>query len=181
MQQTDLTSDFFTLFGLPTSFEVNISELTSRYREMQRAVHPDKFANATDAERRISMQMAARVNEGFKTLKDPLARSRYLLGLNGIEINDAETSLDNIFLMEQMELREQLSDLADSGDPEGELQVFKKNLSLRENEIVGHIGKLFEKEDLQQLNLVVELTKKLQFFRRLEEEANELEERLVEL
>jgi len=180
MQQTDLTSDFFTLFGLPLSFEVNISELTSRYREMQRAVHPDRFANASDAERRISMQMAARVNEGFVKLKDPLTRSRYLLELSGIEINDAETSLDNLFLMEQMELREQLSDLADRGDPDGELQVFKKNLSLRENEIIGQIGKIFDTKDRQQLKLVVELTKKLQFFRRLEVEANELEERLVE-
>lgn len=179
MQQTDLTSDFFTLFGLPASFDVNISELTSRYREMQRAVHPDKFANASDAERRISMQIAARVNEGYKVLKDPLSRSRYLLKLKGVEVNDNETSLDSIFLMEQMELREQLGELAGSSDPEGELQIFKKHLTLRINEIVGHLGKIFE-EDSDQLQQAVELTMKLRFFRRLEEEAGELEEKLVE-
>lgn len=180
MLQTDLTSDFFSLFGIPVSFEINIPELTSRYREMQRTVHPDKFANASDAERRVSMQMAARVNEGYQVLKDPLARSRYLLELRGIPVNDAESSLDNLFLMEQMELREQLGELADSGDPESELQTFKKHLSVRMNEILGQIGKYFELDKPEELRQVVELTKKLQFFRRLEEEANELEENLVE-
>lgn len=180
MLQTDLTSDFFALFGIPVSFEINLPELTSRYREMQRAVHPDKYANASDGERRVSMQMAARVNEGYQVLKDPLARSRYLLELSGITINDSETSLDNMFLMEQMELREQLGDLANSSNPEEELQTFKKHLSIRTNEILEHIKKIFEQEDTEQLQQVVELTKKLQFFRRLEEEANELEESLVE-
>lgn len=180
MLQTDLTSDFFTLFSIPVSFEINIPELTSRYREMQRAVHPDKYANASDAERRISMQMAARVNEGYQVLKDPLARSQYLLELRGISVNDAETSLDNMFLMEQMELREQLGELANSSNPEDELITFKKHLSIRVNEILALIRKIFELEDIEQLQQVVELTKKLQFFRRLEEEANELEESLAE-
>lgn len=180
MLQTDLTSDFFALFGIPVSFEINIPELTSRYREMQRAVHPDRYANASDAERRISMQMAARVNEGYQVLKDPLARSRYLLELSGININDAETSLDNMFLMEQMELREQLGELANSSNPEDELLIFKKHLSIRINEILGNIKKIFEHDDAEKLHQVVELTKKLQFFRRLEEEANDLEENLVE-
>ncbi|WP_455198867.1 Fe-S protein assembly co-chaperone HscB [Kaarinaea lacus] len=179
MLQTDLTSDYFNLFGVPVSFEVNIPELTSRYREMQRAVHPDRYANASDAERRISMQMAARVNEGYKVLKDPLSRSRYLLELQGININDADTSLDNVFLMEQMELREQLGELADSNEPETELQTFKKHLSIRINEILVRIADTFNKGDKGQLGQVVELTKKLQFFRKLEEEADELEENLV--
>lgn len=180
MLQADLTRNFFELFGLPTSFEINIPELTSHYREMQRAVHPDKYTNASDAEKRLSMQMAARVNEGYKILKDPLARSRYLLGLMGIELNDAETSLDHMFLMEQMELREQLGDLLGSNDPEAELQTFKKHLSIRINEILGHISEMFEQGDAENLQQVVDYTKKLQFFRRLEEEANELEENLIQ-
>ena len=180
MQQLDLTSDFFELFSIPVSFEINIPELTSKYRELQRIVHPDKFANASDAERRISVQMAARINEGYQVLKDPLSRSRYLLEMNGITVNDTDTSLDNMFLMEQMELRETLGELAENSDPESELKTFKKHIAIRVNEILARIRETFEQNDAEQLQKVVELTKKLQFFRKLEEEANDIEERLLE-
>lgn len=180
MLQTNLTSDFFELFDLPVSFEINIPELTSKYREMQRTVHPDKFASASDLERRISMQMAARVNEGYQVLKDPLARSQYLLELHGIPVKDTETTMDNMFLMEQMELRETLAELGDSNNPVSELQTFRKHISIRENEILAQIGRLFEQDDNEQLQQAVELTKKLQFFRRLDEEASNIEESLLE-
>ena len=85
MQSVDLSSSYFVLFGLPVSFDVDRKTLAERYRELQRTVHPDRFANAADSERRLSVQMAARVNEGFQTLKDPLARGRYMLELQGVE------------------------------------------------------------------------------------------------
>ena len=73
----DLTADFFSLFGLPKTFRLNLSELDSRYRDVQAQVHPDRFANAAEAERRLSMQWATRANEAYMTLKKPLARAHY--------------------------------------------------------------------------------------------------------
>ena len=107
----ELTQNHFELFGLPVAFDVDAQQLAERYRELQRILHPDRYANASDRERRLSIQHAAQVNEAFQTLKSSLRRARYLLQLKGVEFDDEkETHLDPAFLMEQMELREALAD-----------------------------------------------------------------------
>jgi molecular chaperone HscB len=181
MQQSDLSSDFFSLFGLPVSFEVDVSALTGRYRELQRAVHPDKHANASDAERRISMQMAARVNEGYQLLRDPLSRARYLLKLRGVQFNDSDTAFDNEFLMEQMELRERLAEVNENSNPEKELQAIRSVLDVRTREIIAQLGEIILNEDADHVKNSVELTRKLQFFRKLSEELDGLEDSLVDI
>ena len=181
MQQTDLSSDFFSLFGLPVSFDIDTTALTARYRELQRAVHPDKFVNASDSERRLSMQVAARVNEGYQLLKDPLARGRYLLEMRGVELNDADTTVDKMFLMEQMELRERLAEVKESNSPDRELQGIKQEIAIHTKEITEQMGAMLQNEDPEVLQQAIELTRKLQFFKRLKEEVEELEESLVEL
>ncbi|HKJ76321.1 MAG TPA: Fe-S protein assembly co-chaperone HscB, partial [Gammaproteobacteria bacterium] len=75
--QADFSQNYFELFGLPEGFEVDSETLSLRYRDLQRALHPDRFAGASDRERRLSVQQTARVNEAYRTLKDPLARARY--------------------------------------------------------------------------------------------------------
>lgn len=103
----DLTADFFSLFELPKAFRINLSELDSRYRDVQAQVHPDRFAHAAEAERRLSMQWATHANEAYTTLKKPLARAQYLLHLAGFDIQaENNTAMPVDFLMEQMEWRE---------------------------------------------------------------------------
>ena len=107
----ETTQNFFELFGLPVSFEVDIQQLSERYRDLQRAVHPDKFANASDRERRLAVEKAAQINEAFQTLKSPMNRARYMLEIRGVDFdNERDTHLDPMFLMEQMELREALGE-----------------------------------------------------------------------
>src|SRR5574343_2030981 len=113
----DLTADFFSLFELPKSFRLNLSELDSRYRDVQAQVHPDRFANASDAERRLSMQWATHANEAYQTLKKPLERAKYLLHLAGYDIQaESNTAMPADFLMEQMEWREAVMEARDGGD-----------------------------------------------------------------
>lgn len=101
--------DYFTLFNLAPVFDVNPAELATRYRELQRMVHPDRFAAASDAERMRAVQRAAEVNDAFQTLKDPVRRARYLLTLKGVDTDDeTDTVMDPAFLMEQLDLRERL-------------------------------------------------------------------------
>ena len=103
----DLTADFFSLFELPRAFRLNLSELDSRFRDVQAQVHPDRFAHATEAERRLSMQWATHANEAYQTLKKPLERAKYLLHLAGHDIQaENNTAMPADFLMEQMEWRE---------------------------------------------------------------------------
>ena len=79
------------------TFDIDTAELAVRYRELQRRVHPDKFANASDQERRLSLQMTAQVNEAFQTLKDPVRRGRYLLSLRGVESTLARLKKRKLF------------------------------------------------------------------------------------
>ena len=117
-----LSTSPFELFGLPQSFDVDLELLDTRYRGLQQAAHPDRFANASDQERRISMQHATQINEGYRTLKDPLLRGRYLLELDGHRFDDEHhTTRDAVFLMEQMELREALANVRGADDAFGVL------------------------------------------------------------
>jgi molecular chaperone HscB len=107
----NLSSDFFTLFGLAPRFCLDPAELDARYLELQGMVHPDRFARAAEHERRLSMQWAARVNEAYLTLKKPLERAQYLLRQAGYDPEAKESAgMDADFLMEQMTWREAVQD-----------------------------------------------------------------------
>jgi molecular chaperone HscB len=99
----------FQLFGLPQGFAVDREALDRAYRELQAAVHPDRHVAGSDAEQRLAMQQATRVNEAYTTLRRPLSRAAYLLSLAGMDPEvDTNTRMPLDFLMTQMQLREQL-------------------------------------------------------------------------
>ena len=101
----------FELFQLPQRFAVDASALDNAYRDVQSRVHPDKFVNATDAEKRVAMQWATRANEAYQTLKTPQKRAQYLCELNGVDLQtESNTAMPMAFLMQQMEWREALGD-----------------------------------------------------------------------
>lgn len=101
----------FELFNLPKQFAVDADALNSAYRDVQSRVHPDKFVNATDAEKRVAMQWATRANEAYQTLKNPQKRAQYLCELNGVDLQtESNTAMPMAFLMQQMEWREELGD-----------------------------------------------------------------------
>ncbi|MDR2189506.1 MAG: Fe-S protein assembly co-chaperone HscB [Azonexus sp.] len=113
----DLTADFFSLFDLPRAFRLNVPELDSRFRDVQGRVHPDRFASASEHERRLSMQWATRANEAYQTLKKPLTRARYLLELNGGDVEaENNTAMSADFLLAQMEWREAVMEARAGGD-----------------------------------------------------------------
>ncbi|MBL8417281.1 MAG: Fe-S protein assembly co-chaperone HscB [Dechloromonas sp.] len=113
----DLRADHFALFGLNRGFRLDLSDLDSRYRDIQARVHPDRFADAGEAERRVSMQWATHANEAYQTLKKPLERAKYLLHLAGHDIQaESNTAMPADFLMEQMEWREAVMDARNGGD-----------------------------------------------------------------
>ena len=106
-----LNADFFSLLGLPRGFALDQAALDARFRELQREVHPDRFAAADDAARRASMMLATQINEGYQTLRSPLKRATYLLSLAGVDVGaESNTAMSPEFLMAQMEWREQVAD-----------------------------------------------------------------------
>lgn len=115
--RVDFAADYFSLFQLPRAFSLNLSELDKRYRDIQGQVHPDRFAHAGEAERRLSMQWATRVNEAYQTLRKPLERAKYLLHLAGHDLQaESNTAMPMDFLMEQMEWREAVAEARSGGD-----------------------------------------------------------------
>jgi molecular chaperone HscB len=107
----DFTADHFALFGIERAQGIDTMALEARFREIQAEVHPDKHTQGSDANQRLAMQWATRVNEAYQTLKSPLARARYLLQLQGHDAQiESNTAMPMDFLVAQMELREAVAE-----------------------------------------------------------------------
>lgn len=134
-----LQQNYFELFGLPAVYDVDTAALAARYRELQRSIHPDKFTQGSDAERRLAMQLTARANEALQTLRDPVRRGRYLLQLRGINTDEeTDTVMDAEFLMAQISVRERLAEARAARDVAG-ARILAREL---ENELATKNGAL---------------------------------------
>ncbi len=140
----------FDLFHLPQRFALDMTALDNAYHEVQNQVHPDKFINAPEAERRVAMQWATRANEAYQTLKSPFKRAAYLCELNGVDLQtESNTAMPRDFLMQQMEWREALEDAKAAKDV-AELNKLDSALrALRKTEIA-QIGKMLDAHDFTQ-------------------------------
>lgn len=175
----DFSKSHFELFGLPVAFVIDSQALRERYRELQRVVHPDRYSGASDQEKRLSMQAVTQVNEAYETLRDPLKRARYLLQLHGLDLGPAhETTKDAAFLMQQMELREELAEVRVSADSLGAVQAFMDKVSRMISSCIGQMALDFETRDPARLEAVREEVVKMQFLNKLHAEAERLESQL---
>lgn len=109
--------DHYALFALPRGFALDAALLEQRYREVQARVHPDRHAHLSDAEKRRAVLLASQANEAYQTLKQPLARARYLLALAGHDPRvEDNTAMPVDFLVAQMELREAVAAAREARD-----------------------------------------------------------------
>lgn len=137
----------FQLFQLPETFAIDLAALEKAYHSVQNQAHPDKFAHATDAEKRVAMQWATRANEAYQTLKKPLKRAAYLCELHGVDLEiESNTAMPTAFLMQQMEWREALDD-AKASKSVAALEVLEKELNAARKEEIGHVGEQLDQQD----------------------------------
>ena len=116
MSAMNLQSTDFELFGVPARFAQDRAQLDARWKELQREVHPDRFAAQGAAAQRVAMQWSARINEAYQRLKSPQRRAAYLCELNGAPVQaENNTAMPSDFLMQQMDLRERLDDAQSVG------------------------------------------------------------------
>jgi len=113
-------SDPFDLLGLPRGMEVDPHALDAAYRSLQARVHPDRYVDKTDAERRVAMQWATAANEAYRTLRKPLSRAKYLIESAGQGLGEQDnTAMQADFLMQQMEWREHVAEARAHRDDRG--------------------------------------------------------------
>ena len=173
------TDNFFELFSLPEQFDIDVELLQTRYRDLQRATHPDRFAAAGDRERRLAVQQAARVNDAYQTLKSALPRARYLLQLRGVNVDDdSNTAMDGDFLMQQMELREALSAVADAADAHQALADIGDRLRELSASLQDDIRRGLAAGDAATLVDVADRVRRLMFIERLWQDMAQLESEL---
>jgi len=86
--------DYFEVFGLERGFQVDLPALELEFHRLSRKVHPDRFARAGESERQWSLADTALLNDAYRTLKDPLHRTEYLLKLEGAEIGEEHAGKD---------------------------------------------------------------------------------------
>jgi len=109
-----LAASDFALFGLPERFALDVDALDAKWKSLQGAAHPDRFATETAAAQRVAMQWAVRINEAYRRLKNPLARAAYLCHLHGMDVGaEDNTAMPAAFLMQQMHWRESLAEAPD--------------------------------------------------------------------
>ena len=177
----DLSKNYFELFGMSVGYVIDIQKIRQRYRDLQRVVHPDRYVNATEHEQRLAMQGSVYINEAFETLQDPLRRAQYLLRLHGLDFDpDTETTTDTGFLMEQLELREELSEIPRQADPLRAASLFMERVSTMFNRLISSMAIDFEMPDEKQLQVAREKVRKMQFLKKLHTEAETVEARLEE-
>jgi molecular chaperone HscB len=137
----------FELFQLPQQFTLNLSQLDAAYREVQNQVHPDKFVQASEAEKRVAMQWATRANEAYQTLKKPLKRATYLCELHGADLQtESNTSMPAAFLMQQMEWREAFDDARQKHDTSA-FMALEKELQGELKQLLQQVGQTLDQHD----------------------------------
>ena len=167
----------FELFGLPLQFQLDGSLLSSQFRDLQRQFHPDKFATASERDRLLAVQKAAQINDAYQVLKNPISRAEYLLIQHGEDIRgEQQTMQDPMFLMEQMELREELEDIADSSDPEDALFAFEGKVSKMYKQQLSAIQQELDSEAWLE---AADRVRKLKFIAKLKNEIELVEDRLI--
>ncbi|MCU6499466.1 Fe-S protein assembly co-chaperone HscB [Rugamonas sp. A1-17] len=157
----------FELFNLPQQFAVDAGALDSAYRDVQGRVHPDKFVNATDAEKRVAMQWATRANEAYQTLKNPQKRAQYMCELNGVDLQtESNTAMPMAFLMQQMEWREELGDARAAKDSDA-LEALDKQLR---NERKARLAEIEKQIDARDFHAAAQGVRALMFLEKFGEE-----------
>ena len=162
-----IQSDDFELFELTQRFAQDRAQLDARWKDLQREVHPDKFAGQDAAAQRVAMQWSVRINEAYQRLKDPLKRAAYLCELNGAPVNaENNTAMPAAFLMQQMQWREELDEAKSAKD----LQQISQQVQLARRGMLENIERLIDQ--LHAFDEAVAQVRALMFVERFEDDVN---------
>jgi molecular chaperone HscB len=171
-----MTMNFFEIFGLTIQLKVDKTSLPKKYFELSKQFHPDFFSNATPAEQQCALEISASLNKAFKTFQNPDETIKYVLQLKNLLQEEEKYVLPKDFLMEVLEINEQLMDATDNPELKSNLQSALDNL---QSEIYAPVKQIVEhyQEDLtseKELLQVKEYYYKKKYLQRIQRQLNGL-------
>jgi molecular chaperone HscB len=86
--QPPAPADYFSFFGVPRKLNIDLVALEREFYKLSRRLHPDVYARATDQEQGWSIEQSSMLNDAYRTLRDPVERTEYLLGLEGVKLEE---------------------------------------------------------------------------------------------
>ena len=142
-------SQYFNLFQLEPSFNIDTEALEQTYRALAARFHPDKFASASAFEQKQAVMMSSTINDAYRTLKSPIDRAAYLLKSQNIDADAPEhTSFSPEFLMQQMEWRETLMD-AQMEQNHDAIRALDQEIQEVHNNLYQDLQQAFEQQDYE--------------------------------
>ena len=142
-------SQYFNLFQLEPSFNIDTEALEQSYRALAARFHPDKFASASAFEQKQAVMMSSTINDAYRTLKSPIDRAAYLLKSQNIDADAPEhTSFSPEFLMQQMEWRETLID-AQMEQNHDAIRALDQEIQNTQSNLYQDLQQAFEQQDYE--------------------------------
>jgi len=159
--QPPVPVDYFAFFGLPYKLNLDTAQLERDFYALSRKLHPDINARADASEQEWSLEKTSQLNDAYRTLKDPISRTEYLLRLQGVQLEEQSKAATEEarktgsakkqvvppdLLEEVFELNMQLEELRmnkrmDEDDPAlvSDIRKAKAHLILRQNEMLAEL------------------------------------------
>jgi len=125
--------NYFELFELPISLQINKGTLAQKYFDLQKKYHPDFFAKGTEHEQSEALEISSELNKAFKVLKNQDLTIKYVLQLKQLLEEEEKYQLPPDFLMEMMDLNEELNEDSASQIAEIENQLYSEVQPIIEN------------------------------------------------
>ena len=136
-------TNYFDLFQIPVQLQVSKEAIKQQYFALSRLSHPDYFVNGSEEEQQKALENTAQLNKAYKTFNHPDETIKYVLELKGILVENEKYDLPPQFLMQMMELNEELAEASfDSGIESKQLLLQK--VQEAENEIYAPVKNIIK-------------------------------------
>lgn len=163
--------NYFQLFDQPENYKVNLGDVQDKFRQLQKQYHPDNFAYQAPEQLNQALAASSVINQAYNTLIQPLSRAIYLLQLHGIDVDLVhDTKFSQGFLLEQIELREQIGEAEENQDFDV-LEVIEQGLKAKSKSLELNIEQSFQTRNFVEIR---ELIKHLAFYNKLEQLVNNI-------
>jgi len=125
--------NYFEVFSLPSKLTIDTAALEKQFYVLSRKLHPDRFASKPVAEQEVALTQSSQLNDAYRTLKDPILRTQYLLKLEGVELEEQSKAATDSARATGTEKKQVVP-------PELLEEVFELNMQLQEMRAAKQMG-----------------------------------------